>query len=63
MDGFSLARQIKQQFKQLPFLFITARGLKQDKLKAYELGAEDYVLKPFDPDELACKIQVILRRI
>ncbi|MEO5583114.1 MAG: response regulator transcription factor [Saprospiraceae bacterium] len=62
MDGFSLARQIKLQFKQLPFLFITARGLKQDKLKAYELGAEDYILKPFDPDELECKIQVILRR-
>lgn len=63
MDGFSLARQIRHQYKNLPFLFITARGLKQDKIKAYELGAEDYILKPFDADELACKIKVILRRI
>lgn len=62
MDGFTLARQIKHQYKNLPFLFITARGLKQDKIKAYELGAEDYILKPFDADELACKMKVILRR-
>lgn len=63
MDGFNLARHIKKQYNdRIPFLFITAHGLKEDKLKAYELGAEDYVTKPFDPDELACKIQVILRR-
>ncbi len=62
MDGFTLARQIKHKHDYLPFLFITARGLKQDKLKAYELGAEDYIIKPFDPDELVCKLQVILRR-
>jgi DNA-binding response OmpR family regulator len=62
MDGFSLARQIKHQFKNLPFLFITARSLKQDKIKAYELGAEDYIIKPFDADELACKMRVVLRR-
>ena len=62
MDGFCLARMIKQQYPHIPFLFITARGLKEDKLKAYELGAEDYITKPFDADELACKIQVILRR-
>lgn len=62
MDGFSLARQIKHQYKNLPFLFITARGLKHDKIKAYELGAEDYIIKPFDADELVCKMNVILRR-
>ncbi|HNR09036.1 MAG TPA: response regulator transcription factor [Saprospiraceae bacterium] len=62
LDGFNLARQIKNQFKQLPFLFLTARSLKEDKLKAYELGAEDFITKPFDPDELACKLKVILRR-
>lgn len=62
MDGFNLARQIKNQFKQLPFLFLTARSLKEDKLKAYELGAEDFITKPFDADELACKLKVILRR-
>lgn len=62
MDGFSLAQQIAKRLPGLPFLFITARGLKQDKLKAYQLGAEDYITKPFDPDELACKLQVIFRR-
>lgn len=62
MDGFTLARLIKHHYKNLPFLFITARGLKQDKIKAYDLGAEDYILKPFDADELACKMKVILRR-
>lgn len=62
MDGFSLSKQIKKKYTSLPFIFITARALKEDKLKAYELGAEDFVTKPFDPDELICKIEVVLRR-
>ncbi|MEZ4991753.1 MAG: response regulator transcription factor [Saprospiraceae bacterium] len=62
MDGFNLARQLKRSYPHFPFLFLTARLLKSDKLKAYELGAEDYITKPFDDDELLCKIKVILRR-
>lgn len=62
MDGFNLARHLKQSYPKLPFLFLTARLLKSDKLKAYALGAEDYLTKPFDEDELLCKIRVILRR-
>ncbi|PHN04641.1 DNA-binding response regulator [Flavilitoribacter nigricans DSM 23189 = NBRC 102662] len=62
MDGFNLARHLKQSHPKLPFLFLTARLLKSDKLKAYALGAEDYLTKPFDEDELLCKIRVILRR-
>lgn len=62
MDGFNLARQLKRAHPRFPFLFLTARLLKSDKLKAYELGAEDYITKPFDDDELLCKIKVILRR-
>ena len=62
MDGFTLARQLRQEFPCLPFLFLTARLLKEDKLKGYELGAEDYITKPFDEEELLCKIKVILRR-
>ena len=62
MDGFSLAKNLRDQFPRLPFLFLTARLLKEDKLKGYALGAEDYLTKPFDEAELLCKIEVILRR-
>lgn len=63
MDGFSLAKNLRHQFPGLPFLFLTARLMREDKLKGYALGAEDYMTKPFDETELLCKIRVILRRI
>lgn len=62
MDGFSLAKNLRSQYPRLPFIFLTARLLKEDKMKGYELGAEDYLTKPFDEEELLCKIRVILRR-
>ncbi|MFN0013823.1 MAG: response regulator transcription factor [Saprospiraceae bacterium] len=62
MDGFSLAKNLREQHPTLPFLFLTARMLKEDKMKGYALGAEDYLTKPFDETELLCKINVILRR-
>lgn len=62
MDGFCLARHLRQECESVPFLFLTARLLKDDKLKGYALGAEDYITKPFDEEELLCKIKVILRR-
>ncbi len=62
MDGFSLAKNLRGQFPNLPFLFLTARLLREDKLKGYAVGAEDYITKPFDETELLCKIKVILRR-
>lgn len=62
MDGFSLAKNLRDQFPNLPFLFLTARQLREDKLKGYALGAEDYLTKPFDENELLCKIKVVLRR-
>lgn len=63
MDGFSLARNLREQAPDLPFLFLTARLMKEDKLAGYALGAEDYITKPFDEAELVCKIKVILRRV
>lgn len=62
MDGFTLAQHCRAKSTTTPFLFLTARSLKDDKLKGFELGAEDYITKPFDEDELLCRIKVLLRR-
>jgi DNA-binding response OmpR family regulator len=62
MDGFSLAKEIRTKDKKTPILFITAKGLKEDKLKGYGLGADDYITKPFDEEELVCKIKAVIRR-
>ncbi len=60
MDGFTLAEQIKDIDESIPFMFLTARSLKQDQIKGYTLGAIDYLIKPFDPEILLLKIQAIL---
>lgn len=62
MDGFTLARQIRSIDPAVAFLFLTARSMKADKIRGFDLGAEDYVTKPFDETELLCRIKVILRR-
>ncbi len=62
MDGFNLAKKIQEEKKEIPFLFLTARSMKEDKLKGYAVGAEDFVTKPFDEEELLCRLKVILRR-
>jgi len=62
MDGFGVAKHLKRMYPNTPFLFVTARMLKDDKLRGYDLGAEDYIIKPFDEEELLCKLNVILRR-
>lgn len=62
MDGYALARNMRSQGVETPFIFLTAKSLKEDKLTGYSVGAEDYITKPFDEEELLCKIQVILRR-
>jgi DNA-binding response OmpR family regulator len=63
MDGFSLAKEIRITNKNIPFIFITAKSLKEDKLKGYDLGADDYITKPFDEEELLWKIKALVRRI
>lgn len=62
-DGFEVAKLIRQSNALIPIIFITAKSLKEDRLKGYGLGADDYITKPFDEEELLCKIQVIIRRI
>jgi DNA-binding response OmpR family regulator len=63
MDGYALAKEIRIKDKKLPLLFITARSLKEDKLKGYGLGADDYITKPFDEEELLWKIKAVIRRV
>ncbi|MGY0035173.1 response regulator transcription factor [Pedobacter sp. NJ-S-72] len=61
-DGFTLAAKIAQLYPALPFLFVTARKMKEDVLKGLQLGADDYILKPFDADELILRVKNILKR-
>ncbi len=63
MDGFTIAENIRQVNKQVPVIFLTARSMKQDKIKGFNLGVDDYVTKPFDEDELLLRIKAILNRI
>ncbi len=62
MDGFELAGRINRINNDIPFLFLTARNEKKDRLHGLKLGADDYISKPFDIDELVLRIKNILRR-
>ncbi|MCU4165429.1 response regulator transcription factor [Carboxylicivirga caseinilyticus] len=63
MDGFSIAENIRQVDKRIPIIFLTARSMKEDKIKGFNLGVDDYVTKPFDEDELLLRIKAILNRL
>lgn len=62
MDGFTLAENIIEVIPDTPFVFLTARTLKEDRLKGLKLGADDYIVKPFDVDELVLRLENILKR-
>lgn len=62
MDGFTLARNLKALNPNIPVIFLTARSVKEDKLKGYGLGADDYITKPFDEDELLWRIKAVVNR-
>lgn len=61
-DGFTAAAEIRTLDKKIPMLFLTAKALQEDKLRGFELGADDYITKPFSMEELLLRIQAILRR-
>lgn len=63
MDGFSLAEKVITINPEIPFIFLTARKLKEDKIIGLKLGADDYIIKPFEVDELVLRLQNILKRI
>ena len=61
-DGFTVAKEICRVDKQIPLLFLTARNLEADKLKGFEIGADDYLTKPFSMEELLARINAVIRR-
>lgn len=61
-DGFTLAKEMREKDKETPLIFITAKSLKTDKSIGYNIGADDYITKPFDEEELVWKIRALLRR-
>jgi DNA-binding response OmpR family regulator len=63
MDGFTLAEKIKEAHADIPFIFLTAKSLKEDIVKGLKLGADDYITKPFDPDVLILRLNNILKRV
>lgn len=62
MDGFTLAEKIREQDKHVPIIFLTAKSMKEDKINAFQLGADDYITKPFNFEELILRIKVFLKR-
>ena len=61
MDGFTLVEEIRKTDQLTPVLFLTARSMRDDMLKGYNVGADDYIIKPFDTELLLLKLNVILK--
>jgi len=61
-DGFTLAEDIKKDNQEIPIIFLTAKSLKEDRVKGFNLGCDDYITKPFSTEELSLRINAILKR-
>jgi len=61
-DGFTLAKEIRQINAEIPIVFLTAKSMKEDIFEGFELGADDYITKPFSMQELLLRIEAVLRR-
>jgi DNA-binding response OmpR family regulator len=62
MDGFDLAEKVRQIDAEVPIIFLSAKTLKEDRIKGLRLGADDYLVKPFSIEELLLKIEIFLKR-
>ncbi|TBL70780.1 response regulator transcription factor [Paenibacillus thalictri] len=62
MDGWDLCRELRAGYPDLPLLMLTAKGETNQKVKGFELGADDYLVKPFDPPELIVRVKALLKR-
>ena len=61
-DGFTLAKEIREKDTEMPIIFLTAKTMKDDVLQGFKIGADDYISKPFNSEELLYRIQAILKR-
>jgi len=61
-NGYDVAKKIRQQTDLIPILFLTAKSLEEDRIKGFETGADDYIVKPFSMQELLMRMEVFLRR-
>jgi len=61
-DGWEVCRRIRE-LSTVPIIFITARGSAEDRVKGFKLGADDYLVKPFVPEELQARVEAVLRRL
>ena len=61
-DGFTLAKEIREKNAEVPIIFLTAKALKEDVMKGYKVGADDYLNKPFDSEVLLMKIKAMMQR-
>jgi DNA-binding response OmpR family regulator len=62
MDGFALAREIRDRNDNVPIIFTTSRYMEQDRLNGFECGGDDYLVKPFNMEELLCRMDVFMKR-
>jgi len=61
-DGFTLAKEVREKDTEIPIIFLTAKALKEDVLEGFKLGADDYITKPFNSEELLYRVQAVMRR-
>jgi DNA-binding response OmpR family regulator len=61
-DGFALAQEIRDTNESIPIIFLTAKSLKEDRVKGFKTGCDDYITKPFSTEELSLRISAILKR-
>ncbi|MBR1850832.1 MAG: response regulator transcription factor [Bacteroidales bacterium] len=61
-DGFAVAKEIRRSDKKIPIIFLTAKNLEADKLKGFDVGADDYITKPFSMEELLARLNATIRR-
>jgi DNA-binding response OmpR family regulator len=62
-DGFTLAKEVRERNQEVPIIFLTAKTMKDDVVQGFKIGADDYISKPFNSEELLLRIQAVLKRV